>query len=308
LMQNHHVDTSLWDEIPLQDSDIFINSPAKAGTTWTQEIVCQLLYNGDYSAVGSTGVEISIWAAMKLPSREQQIKMMTAQVSNPHIPRRVIKTHEPVETLPFQPANKHLFVGRDYRDIVWSWYKHHSNLTSDFFRQINAPTSYPFKPFPHFNFSDGSFTEYDMWKMMLSEGDDHGNPDGWPMWSQLWVTGSWWNIRNEPNVKFIHYNDLKRDLAGSMREIAAFLDIEIDEERFDELVDNCTFQSMKNKKEPMGAFANTVFQDPSKFFNKGENKRWQNVLTERDTEEYRELASRYLDDDGIHWLETGEWQ
>merc|ERR1719411_796682 len=159
LMQNHHVDTSLWDEIPLQDSDIFINSPAKAGTTWTQEIVCQLLYNGDYSAVGSTGVEISIWAAMKLPSREEKIRMMVEQAANPKIPRRIIKTHEPVETVPFKAANKHLFVGRDYRDIVWSWYSHHRNFHPDVYSRINAPTDYAFKPLPTFNFSDGSFTE-----------------------------------------------------------------------------------------------------------------------------------------------------
>jgi len=233
--------------------------------------------------------------------------MMVEQASNPKIPRRIIKTHEPVETLPFHAANKHIFVGRDYRDIVWSWYTHHSNFSPEAFSKLNAPTDFPFKPLPSFNFSDGSFTEYDMWKMMLSEGDDHGNPDGWPLYSQLWIVGSWWNMRNEPNVKLIHYNDLKRDLAGSMRDIAAFLEIQVDEERFDQIVENCTFQKMKTRKNPMGSSGNVVFNDPSKFFNKGETKRWQNVLTEQDTEQYRELAKRYLDDDGIHWLETGEY-
>merc|ERR1719492_493503 len=146
LMRNHMVDTSIWNDIPVYDSDIFIDTPAKAGTTWTQEIVSQLLYNGDLSSVGGTGVDTSIWAAMKLPSREQKIQMMAAQASNSKIPRRIIKTHEPVETVPFKAANKHLFVGRDYRDIVWSWYTHHSNFHPDVFSKINAPTDYPFKP------------------------------------------------------------------------------------------------------------------------------------------------------------------
>merc|ERR1719385_288427 len=97
------------------------------------------------------GMEVSIWAAMKLPGKEQKIQIMAAQASNPKIPRRIIKTHEPVETVPFNAANKHLFVGRDYRDIVWSWYTHHSNFHPDVFSKINAPTDYPFKPLPAFN-------------------------------------------------------------------------------------------------------------------------------------------------------------
>ena len=141
--------------------------------------------------------------------------------------------------------------------------------------------------------------------MMLSQGDDHGNPDGYPLWSQLWVAGSWWNARDRPNVKLLHYNHLKQDLAGNMREIAAFLDIEVDEERFDELVQNCSFSSMKGKERPLGSFGEMVFKEPAQFFNKGEVRRWESVLTDRDTEDYRNVASRYLDEEGIHWLETG---
>ena len=157
VLKNHHLDTSQWDDIPVVDSDIFINTPAKAGTTWTQEIVCQLLYNGDYSAVGSAAMELSIWAAMRLPSREQKVATMEGQRQNPLIPRRVIKTHEPVESLPFRPECKYLFVGRDFRDIVWSWYRHHSNFKPEMISMLNAPAHFDFTPLPDFNFSDGLF-------------------------------------------------------------------------------------------------------------------------------------------------------
>ncbi len=34
-------------------------------------------------------------------------------------------------------------------------------------------------------------------------------------------------------------------------------------------------------------------------------KRWEHVLNEEDFENYRATAKRYLDADGIHWLENG---
>ena len=51
LVKNHHIDTTIWNDVKLVDSDIFINTPAKSGTTWTQEIVLQLLYNGRYEQI-----------------------------------------------------------------------------------------------------------------------------------------------------------------------------------------------------------------------------------------------------------------
>ena len=112
-LQNHHIDTTLWNDISVVDTDIFINSPAKSGTTWTQEIVCQLLYNGDYSEVGTNGVQISIWGTMRVPSREHHAQLLAEQLLNPKVPRRVIKTHEPIESVPFRSECKHLFVGRE---------------------------------------------------------------------------------------------------------------------------------------------------------------------------------------------------
>ena len=51
--------------------------------------------------------------------------------------------------------------------------------------------------------------------------------DGFPIWSLWENVGAWWAARDLPNVKLVHFNALKGDLAGQMREIAAFLDIDI---------------------------------------------------------------------------------
>ena len=130
----------------------------------------------------------------------------------------------------------------------------------------------------------------------------------WPKWSQLWVIGSWWHVRNLHNIKMIHYNELLHDLPGMMRDIVEYLDIEIDEDNFDHLVEKCTFNSMKSRADDAPEFAQLVFKDISQYFFKGHGGRWKDTLTHADTEEYRNVARRYFDDDCIYWLEHGEYR
>ena len=122
--------------------------------------------------------------------------------------------------------------------------------------------------------------------------------------------GSWWNVRNLDNVKLIHYNQLKADLPGMMKGIAKFLEIDYDESKFDLMVSNCSIETMRNKDNPLGEQAEQmkIFKDSKKFFNKGVNGRWTDVLTDTDTANYRHLARRYLDEDGIYWMETGKYR
>ena len=92
-----------------------------------------------------------------------------------------------------------------------------------------------------------------------------------------------------------------------MKEIAAFLEINYDKNKFDNMVENCGITAMRGKDKPLGALAEMFFKEPSGFFNKGEKGRWSDVLSDEDTENYRHLARRYLDEDGIYWMETGKF-
>jgi aryl sulfotransferase len=69
--------------------------------------------------------------------------------------------------------------------------------------------------------------------------------DGFPFWSFWENNRTWWAIRDLPNVLFIHFTNLKRDMPGQMRRIASFLDITIDESRWDAIVEYCSFDWMK---------------------------------------------------------------
>ena len=104
---------------------------------------------------------------------------------------------------------------------------------------------------------------------------------------------------------YVHFNELKQDLSGMIKKIGEFLEIDYDINNFGKIVDNCTFESMKARKDPeMEQFMKGGM---SSFINKGTNNRWKDVLNDDDIQQYKDLASYYMDDKQIKWLETGEW-
>ena len=159
VIRNNFLDTSIWDDIELKDNDIFVNTPAKAGTTWTQEIVGQLLYNGDYQNKFNVSaiVELSVWPAIAALPYEMKIKNLNDQLQNEDIGRRIIKTHEPVESMPFNPNSKYIFVGRDYRDIVWSLHNFGSIFSEAAWENFEKERYYEFTRIPRFDYENGMF-------------------------------------------------------------------------------------------------------------------------------------------------------
>ena len=59
-LHNHHMDSTVWDRFTFRDDDIVIGTYAKSGTTWTQQIVGQLIFAG---AEGVNVSELSPWVA-----------------------------------------------------------------------------------------------------------------------------------------------------------------------------------------------------------------------------------------------------
>ncbi len=138
-MHNHHMNSTVWNNFKFRDNDIVIATYAKSGTTWTQQILAQLIFNGTEDSNLS---QLSPWLESRLLPSEVIEGLATA----PH--RRFIKTHLPVDALVFSPAAKYFYIGRDGRDTVWSFYNHYANLTEERSEAMNTGPGLVGPPFP----------------------------------------------------------------------------------------------------------------------------------------------------------------
>ena len=104
--------------------DIVIDTPPKAGTTWTQRI-CSLLVFGT-PHLDNPLTTISPWLDMLTRPLQDVLDDLEAQTH-----RRFIKTHIPLDGLPFDERVTYICVGRDPRDLALSWDSHMANTDFD---------------------------------------------------------------------------------------------------------------------------------------------------------------------------------
>ena len=58
-LHSHHFDSTVWNDLAFRDDDIVIATYAKSGTTWMQQIVGQLLFDGDPRPRGGRDVAVA---------------------------------------------------------------------------------------------------------------------------------------------------------------------------------------------------------------------------------------------------------
>lgn len=286
-LHNHHFDSTIWNDFPIRDDDIIIATYAKSGTTWMQQIVSQLLFSGE---VGLEVAEMSPWMDLRVPPKEVKLTAVEAQTH-----RRFIKTHLPVDALVFSEKAKYIYIGRDGRDVLWSLYNHHSNANDAWYGALNDT---PGRVGPTIEPPCESIAQY---------FDEWLERDGYPFWS-LWENiRTWWSIRNLPNVHMVHFANLKADMPGEIRRIAEFLNIPIDESKWEEVLLHCSFDYMKanaTKSVPLGG----AFWDggAETFIHKGVNDRWRDVLSTEQIGQYEQRALTELGAECSRWLAVGE--
>ena len=102
----------------------------------------------------------------------------------------------------------------------------------------------------------------------------------------------------------MHYNDLKADLDGEMRQLAAFLDIEVPEDLWPATIARCGLSEMR--EESRGGRIDIMFENGADaFFHQGTNGRWRDVLTPAQLDRYDAMVAAGLPADAVRWLESG---
>ena len=218
--------------------------------------------------------------------------------------RRYIKTHLPVQGLPLYDEVRYIHTARDGRDALMSMHNHftgYSPTQFENFDRIGLEDPTIGRPYPRFPSNPAEF-----FRIWISTPAVAGDSEGTPSPSFFDLEVGYWAARRRPNVLLVHYNDLKADLDGEMRRIAAFLDIAVDEAVWPSLVAAAGFEAMRAAGDELMPQTRGMFVEGSqRFFNKGVNGRWRDVLTDADLTLYADKAHQKFSPNLAAWLEGG---
>lgn len=287
-------DNARWEQIALRADDVIITAPTKSGTTWMQAIVGMLLFGTDQlpTSVG----ELSPWVDMVTRPLEDVSARLDAQQH-----RRFLKTHTPLDGLPWRNSVSYIAVVRHPLDVAMSARDHHRNIDGARVRGLVEEVA----PETTERWADDG------------EPDDEADYLRW--WidrpHHRWVDGSgslgelvgqvqtYWADRDRPNVTLIHYDDLWTDLDAQMRSVADFLGATVDDEDWPGLVDAARLDSMRRRavhSVPESDLA--IWPDPARFFHRGGRRPWGELLDHTDLGHYEERLRELAPPDLANWL------
>ncbi|XP_019614551.1 PREDICTED: sulfotransferase family cytosolic 1B member 1-like [Branchiostoma belcheri] len=200
-----------------RDDDIAVVSYPKTGTTWMLEIVSRVLSVG--GKADRTSEEIGRLLEATVPGTARPSHVSLQDMPSP----RVITTHLPRQFVPpglSKPAGKVkvLVVMRNPKDTAVSSY-HFVNKTHQ-----QSGSKAPLK--------------WDSFSQEFLQGKA-----GWG--SYFDHLSGWWQMHNDPHFLFIKYEDMKKDLRAAVKKVANFLEVSLDEDTLQDVVNDCTFGSMK---------------------------------------------------------------
>lgn len=292
--QGHLLDSSRWDQFRPRPDDVVITTAYKAGTTWMQAIVGNLIFQG--REIPGAILEISPWVEMRVVPLDEMVALIEAQEH-----RRFLKSHLALDGLRFFPEIKYIHVCRDLSDVFISMWNHHRNYSDEAreeFRGFDEKVGWRFPECPD---NPKAF-----WHDWISRGAFPWENVGYPYWCPLHHLATWWQYRHLPNILFVHYNDLLRDIEGEMRRVAEFLHIEVPETAWPDLTHAVSIDTLRdNAATFMGSHGKSFKGGGKTFLNKGTNGRWRDVLDDSDMTAYQAAMDNSLDPEAAAWMENG---
>jgi hypothetical protein len=117
---------------------------------------------------------------------------------------------------------------------------------------------------------------------------------------------TFWDVRDEPNVVMLHYNDLQADLGGEMRRLAGRLQIDVDEVLWPQLIDAARFENMRANADSIAPdTSNGIWNSNRQFFNRGCSGQWREILGADDLARYERRVVELGSPELIRWIHDG---
>jgi hypothetical protein len=225
--------------------DVFVVTQMKCGTTWMQHVVYQVLHRGAGDIVES-GVEM--YALAPWLEGRKSVSIEQAPLLGRERPSRIIKTHLPASLCPWSDRAKYVYVARHPVSCFASCMD---------FVATNVGAMAPALP---------AYEEWFRSKELM----------WWGPWTDH-VKG-WWERSTAPNVLFVFFEDMKRDLPAIVRRVAQFMGMApLDDRELGLVVEKCGFAYMQRHQDHFEMHPPHILQTNAELFVRGSADRHKDV-------------------------------
>ncbi|XP_074609116.1 sulfotransferase 1C4-like [Acropora palmata] len=177
---------------------------------------------------------------------------------------RLISSHLTYDVIPKGEGCKYIYIARNPKDVAVSYYE---------FMKAHGP-------------SGGYNGPWEFFARIFVEGKA---PFG--LWNKRVL--EWWKRKDNSNVLFLKYEDLKKDLTANIWQIAEFLEKPVSNDIVNKITHQCTFKEMKKN---MSTFTLT---DDLKVLRKGKIGDWKNYFTPEIEKRFETDVMKELIDTGL---------
>ncbi|XP_072265383.1 sulfotransferase 6B1-like [Pyxicephalus adspersus] len=223
-----------------REDDVMLAAYPKCGSNWTAMILHSIVH-----AVHNKHPSAFIpMIEFKAPNKFEKLKADSSP--------RVLSTHFHYDNIPktfFEKKVKILLVFRNPKDTAVSLFHFYN--------------SNPI--LPNYNSFDDFFPDFMSGNVVWGSYFDHA--------------AVWNNYLDKDTILLMTFEDMKEDLAGSIKKISDFFSMPLTEEQVKLIADKATFKSMKeNSKNTHGEMGTAIFR-------KGEVGDWKNYFSEAQSQE-----------------------
>lgn len=225
--------------------DVFVVTQMKCGTTWMQHVVYEVLNRGAGNLVESG---TALYAVSPWIEGRKSVGVEEAPLVGTERPSRIIKTHLPATLCPWDPRARYIYVLRHPVSCFAS--------CIDFVR-TNVGAMAPELP------------AYEEW---------YTSPE--LMWWGTWTDHAkgWWARAREPNVLFLQFEEMRRDLPAIVRRVAEFLGVApLTDDEVASVVHKTGFRYMQEHQDAFEMHPPHILQTNAELFVRGTSDRHKDV-------------------------------